>query len=149
MKWWKKLDYIGTLLIWYGFLYLPFSTLSNNLKKNRMSHTESHTVLIWKVFAFLSVITILEVFLGITKPPVLHLTPFLGTSLLNWIFLVLTLVKAYGIAWYFMHLKDEKTWFRRSIVWPFIFLVSYLAFFLLYEGGATYDVGLEWTRWTY
>ena len=114
-----------------------------------MSHTESHTGLIWRVFAFLSVITIVEVFLGITKPDFLHLTSLMGTSVLNWVFLVLTLVKAYGIAWYFMHLKDEKTWFRRSIVWPVVFLISYLTFFLLYEGGAVYDIAYEWTRWTY
>ena len=114
-----------------------------------MTHEKSHTALIWKVFGFLSLITIVEVFLGISKPKSLHLTPFLGTSLLNWIFLVLTLVKAYGIAWYFMHLKDEKTWFRRAIVWPVVFLIVYLAFFVLYEGGSLNNILNEWTRWTY
>lgn len=114
-----------------------------------MTHTESHTALIWKVFAFLSLVTIVEVYLGITKPDILHLAPLLGTSLLNWIFLILTLVKAYGIAWYFMHLKDEKTWFRRAIVWPVIFLIAYLAFYLLYEGNALYEIDTVWTRWSY
>lgn len=114
-----------------------------------MSHAGSHTGLIWRVFAFLSLVTIVEVYLGITKPDILHLKPLLGTSLLNWIFLILTLVKAYGIAWYFMHLKDEKTWLRRAIVWPVVFLISYLAFFLLYEGDAVYELSREWTRWTY
>ena len=114
-----------------------------------MTHEKSHTALIWKVFGFLSLITIVEVFLGISKPKSLHLTPFLGTSLLNWIFLVLTLVKAYGIAWYFMHLKDEKTWFRRAIVWPVVFLIVYLSFFVLYEGGSLNNILNEWTRWTY
>jgi len=112
-------------------------------------HAHSHTALIWKVFAFLSVVTIVEVFLGIKKPDFLYLTHFLGTSFLNWIFLILTLVKAYGIAWYFMHLRDEKTWLRRAIVWPVVFLISYLAFFLLYEGGALQDILREWTRWSY
>lgn len=114
-----------------------------------MSHAESHTALIWKVFAFLSLVTIVEVIFGIIKPDALHLTVFLGTSLLNWIFLILTLVKAYGIAWYFMHLKDEKTWFRRAIVWPVVFLVAYLTFFLLYEGDALMQIFSEWTRWAY
>lgn len=112
-----------------------------------MSHTQSHAGLIWRVFAFLSLVTIVEVFLGITKPDFLYLTHFLGTSILNWIFLFLTLVKAYGIAWYFMHLKDEKTWFRRAIVWPVVFLISYLSFFLLYEGGSLSDILATWTRW--
>ncbi|MDH3322940.1 MAG: cytochrome C oxidase subunit IV family protein [Flavobacteriaceae bacterium] len=114
-----------------------------------MSHTKSHSALIWKVFAFLSLITIVEVVLGIYKPDFLNLTQFLGTSLLNWIFLILTLVKAYGIAWYFMHLKDEKTWLRRAIVWPVVFLICYLAFFLLYEGEALGHIANQWTRWNY
>ncbi len=114
-----------------------------------MSHAKSHTALIWKVFAFLSLITIVEVFLGIVKPASLNLTKLLGTSVLNWIFLILTLVKAYGIAWYFMHLKDEKTWLRRSIVWPVVFLIACLAFFLLYEGDASGIIDQEWTSWSY
>ena len=114
-----------------------------------MSHAKSHTALIWKVFAFLSLVTIVEVFLGIIKPAALNLTQILGTSILNWIFLILTLVKAYGIAWYFMHLKDEKTWFRRAIVWPVVFLIAVLAFFVLYEGDAIGNIVREWTRWSY
>jgi len=116
---------------------------------HKMSHSESHshTALIWKVFAFLSLITIVEVILGILKPAGLYLTHFLGTSPLNWIFIILTLVKAYGIAWYFMHLNDEKTWFRRSIVWPVVFLILYLSFFLLYEGGALQDILHSITKW--
>jgi len=101
-----------------------------------MAHAESHAGLIWKVFGLLSVITVVEVIFGIYKPDSLHLSNFLGTSLLNWIFLILTLVKAYYIAWYFMHLKEEKTWLRRSIVWTAIFLIAVLSFFLLHEGDA-------------
>jgi cytochrome c oxidase subunit IV len=114
-----------------------------------MSHASSHTGLIWKVFGFLSVVTIVEVFLGIVKPASLNLTHFLGTSLLNWIFLALTLVKAYGIAWYFMHLRDEKTWFRRAIVWPIVFLIGYLAFFVLYEGDSIGMIIKSLTSWSY
>lgn len=113
------------------------------------SHQHSHAALIWKVFGFLSVVTIVEVVLGIYKPAPLHLTNFLGTSLLNWIFLILTLVKAYGIAWYFMHLRDEKTWLRRAIVWTVVFLIGYLSFFLLYEGGSLGMIDQVWTRWSY
>lgn len=104
-----------------------------------MAHAESHTGLIWKVFGLLSVITIVEVIFGIYKPESLNLTQFLGTSLLNWLFLILTLVKAYYIAWYFMHLREEKTWLRRSIVWTAIFLIAYLTFFVLHEGDALKD----------
>ena len=102
-----------------------------------MAHAESsHTALIWKVFALLSVVTIVEVILGIYKPDYLYLTNVLGTSILNWIFLGLTLFKAYYIAWYFMHLKEEKKWFRRAIVWTLVIYILYLSFYVLYEGSA-------------
>ena len=114
-----------------------------------MAHAESHTGLIWKVFGFLSLITIVEVVLGISKPDSLHLTNFLGTSLLNWIFLILTLVKAYGIAWYFMHLKQEKASLRRAIVWTAVFLICYLAALLLIEGNYMGDILRGYTQWNY
>jgi len=114
-----------------------------------MAHAESHTGLIWKVFGFLSLITIVEVILGIAKPESIHLTKFLGTSILNWIFLILTLVKAYGIAWYFMHLKQEKAGLRRAIVWTSVFLICYLATLLLIEGNYMGDILSSYTKWTY
>lgn len=73
-----------------------------------MAQAQSHKALIWKVFGILTIITLVEVVLGIYKPNALHLTKVLGTSPLNWIFLILTLVKAYYIAWFFMHLNEEK-----------------------------------------
>jgi len=96
----------------------------------------SHKALIWKVFGILTVITLVEVVLGIYKPKALFLTNILGTSILNWIFLILTLVKAYYIAWFFMHLADEKKWFRRAIVWTLVLYILYLSFYVLVEGGA-------------
>ncbi len=112
-----------------------------------MAHAESHTALIWKVFGFLSLVTIVEVVLGIYKPPSLHLGIFLGTSWLNWIFIILTLIKAYGIAWYFMHLRDELTWFRRAIVWTVVFLIVYLTTLVLIEGDYKYDMLAPYLRW--
>lgn len=110
---------------------------------------ESNVGLIWKVFGILSLITIVEVIFGIIKPESLHLNIFLGTSLLNWIFLILTLVKAYGIAWYFMHLKHEKAGLRRAIVWTTVFLICYLAALILIEGEYIADVMSDYTRWSY
>ena len=46
-------------------------------------HAHSHTALIWKVFAFLSVVTIVEVFLGIKKPDFLYLTHFFNSLVVN------------------------------------------------------------------
>lgn len=115
-----------------------------------MAHTESHTGLIWKVFGILSLITAVEVVFGISKPDSLHLSSFLGTSILNWIFLILTLAKAYGIAWYFMHLKQEKAGLRRAIVWTSVFLICYLAILVLIEGNFKGDViSGRYTKWFY
>ncbi|APG60385.1 cytochrome C oxidase subunit IV family protein [Christiangramia salexigens] len=103
-------------------------------------HHESNTKRIWYVFAILSVVTIVEVILGIIKPVFLTDTFFLGMRLLNWIFILLTIYKAYYIAWSFMHLEHETKGLRRSIVWTAIFLICYLVFILLTEGGYIFDV---------
>ena len=92
---------------------------------------ESNTKRIWIVFGILSVITIVEVLFGIYKPKSLFFTNFLGMNLLNWLFIILTIVKAYYITWAFMHMEGEKKWFRRSIVWTVTFLILYLSFILL------------------
>ncbi|MGB0838322.1 MAG: cytochrome C oxidase subunit IV family protein [Flavobacteriaceae bacterium] len=112
-----------------------------------MAQGQSHTALIWKVFGILSFITIIEVILGIYKPDFLFLTPFMGTSILNWIFLILTIVKAYYIVWYFMHLGDEKKNFRTSIVLPLLILIPYLSALLLIEGSYLHDVLSPWVNW--
>ena len=101
---------------------------------------KSNTQKIWGVLIFLTIVTAVEVGLGITKPAILTRNFFLGMKLLNWIFIALTLVKAYYIAWDFMHLRDEKSSLRRAVVWTPIFLVSYLIFILLYEADYIYTV---------
>ena len=120
---------------------------------------KSNVTKIWGVFVFLSIVTIIEVALGIIKPEILMtaflspfeggfwatmgnilLSPFMFMKPLNLIFIVLTLVKAYYIAWDFMHLRDEKTALRRAIVWTPIFLVMYLVFILLVEADYIYNI---------
>ncbi len=106
-----------------------------------MSHAhESNLGRIWKVFGILSVITIVEVFFGILKPDVLHMNNFLSMNLLNWLFIILTLVKAYFIVWAFMHMEGEKSSLRWIVVSPIIFLVSYLLFILLVEADYIFEI---------
>ncbi len=63
-----------------------------------MSHDHvSNTARIWKVFGILSLVTIVEVILGILKPDSLFMNNVLGMNLLNWIFYALTIFKAYYI----------------------------------------------------
>jgi cytochrome c oxidase subunit 4 len=89
---------------------------------------------IWGVLILLSIITAVEVALGIYKPESLK-GQFLGMKILNWIFIILTIVKAYYITWDFMHMRDEVKALRRMVVWTAIFLILYLVFILLQEGG--------------
>jgi cytochrome c oxidase subunit IV len=113
-----------------------------------MAHAhESNKKRIWIVLVMLTVITTVEVAFGIVKPSYLHLTSFLGTSPLNWIFIILTLVKAYYITWAFMHMEGEKKWLRRSVVWTAVFLVCFLVTFLLVEGGYLYSTLAPLVKW--
>jgi hypothetical protein len=100
---------------------------------------KSNTQKIWGVLILLSIVTAIEVVLGIYKPAAL-MQPVLGMKILNWIFIILTIVKAYYITWDFMHMRDEKVSLRRMVVWTAVFLICYLVFILLQEGGYVFDV---------
>jgi uncharacterized membrane protein YfcA len=97
---------------------------------------------IWGVLILLSIITTVEVVLGIYKPESL-MAKFVGMKILNWIFIILTLAKAYYITWDFMHMRDEKASLRRMVVWTGVFLICYLIFILLQEGAYIDDVFLN------
>ena len=100
---------------------------------------KSNTQKIWGVLIFLTLVTAVEVALGIYKPEAL-MGQVLGMKALNWIFIILTLVKAYYITWDFMHMRDETPALKRMVVWTAIFLICYLLFILLQEGGYVFDV---------
>ncbi len=116
-----------------------------------MSHEHvSNTKRIWFVFGLLSVVTTVEVFLGIIKPDFLHMHNFLGMNLLNWVFYALTIFKAYYIVWAFMHMEGEKSGLRWSVVTPVIFLVLYLLFILLTEANYIFGVFKDSTiKWNF
>jgi len=104
---------------------------------------KSNVQKIWGVLAFLTFVTAIEVWLGIVKPESLSQEYFLGMKRLNWVFIILTLVKAYYITWDFMHMRDEKSSLRRAVVWTPIFLVVYLVAILLFEADYIYTVFKE------
>ena len=103
---------------------------------------KSNVQKIWGVLIFLSIVTAIEVALGIIKPQPLMNT-FLSMKLINWIFVILTLVKAYYITWDFMHMRDETFGLQASVVITLIFLIAYAAFIFLVEGNYIYDVMYE------
>jgi cytochrome c oxidase subunit IV len=90
---------------------------------------------IWTVFAYLSVLTIVEVIFGYLRPGILVQNDVIGMSYLNWLFIILTIVKAYYITWAFMHMEHETKGLRRVVVWSGVFLICYLIAILLIEGG--------------
>lgn len=106
----------------------------------RGHHYESHSKRIWYVFIILSIVTLVEVVLGIFKPDFLVHNSFISLSLINWIFIVLTIYKAYYITWAFMHMENETAGLRRAVVWTAIFLIGYLVFIILAEGDYVYEV---------
>jgi cytochrome c oxidase subunit 4 len=89
---------------------------------------------IWRTFWILLIVTAVEVALGIIQPAALEV-PLFGTRLLNYIFIILTLVKAYYIVAFFMHLKYEKTSLKWTIYLPALILIPYLTFIVLTEGS--------------
>ena len=89
--------------------------------------------------------------LGIIKPEIL-LNYFLGIKLINWIFIILTIVKAYYITWDFMHVRDEKPFLKNTIVLPLLILIPFLLFILLYEGSYIFNImfdGLKAVSYTH
>ncbi len=90
------------------------------------AHSALNTKMIWRVFWILLGITIFEVSISFTSIP---------QNILLYTFIALTLVKAYYIVGFFMHMKFEAIPFQWSILLPFI-LIFYLIFIAIYEGSA-------------
>lgn len=80
---------------------------------------------IWRTFWILLFITIFEVGISFTAIP---------KPVLLYIFIGLTVVKAYFIVYFFMHLKHEWQSFQYAIILPFI-LIIYLIVIALIEGN--------------
>ena len=105
-----------------------------------MENTKLPKATLTLVFGLLSIITIIEVIFGIVKPEILHFNTFLGMNLLNWMFITLTIYKAYWIMWAFMHLEGEVIALRWAVVGTVVFLITYLVFILLVEADYIFEV---------
>ena len=96
---------------------------------------------IWFVTALLSIITIVEVAVGIVWPKA-DVSPGMWTAI-KYGYIVLTLVKAGYIVMVFMHLGDEKKTLKNMILVPYILFILYLIFICIME--ATH-VNAAWTN---
>ena len=85
-----------------------------------------------KVTIILTLITVVEVFLGAT----IKKEPGLIWTLVVVGFIVMTLVKARYIVMEFMHLGQERSNIRKTILIPYIFFVVYMIILIsILEGG--------------
>ena len=85
---------------------------------------------IWKVFWILLAVTTVEVLLGL-----FYQNWGIPFSLVKVTFIVLTVIKAFFIVAYYMHLKHENPYLKKLIIIPYVFLAVYLMILLLIEGG--------------
>ena len=96
-------------------------------------HDPKNKAVIWRTFWILLFITVFEVAIAFSP---------IGHNILMLIFIVLTIVKAYFIVAFFMHLKHEKPSFSYSIVLPFL-LIVYLIAMCIAEGSYIHLWGVK------
>ncbi|MBX7093531.1 MAG: cytochrome C oxidase subunit IV family protein [Flavobacteriales bacterium] len=87
---------------------------------------------IWKVTAILTLITTVEIIVGIYAPRYL-VTPTVWL-LIKFGYIGLTILKAAYIVLVFMHLGDERKNLRWVILAPYGLFILYLIFIVLTEG---------------
>jgi cytochrome c oxidase subunit IV len=85
---------------------------------------------IWKVFGVLLLITVIEFIIALWVLPNHYLSHHVG----NFVYICLTLLKAFYIVAYFMHLKFEKVGFQVVLTVSFIFILYFISLMLI-EGG--------------
>jgi cytochrome c oxidase subunit 4 len=102
-------------------------------ENTHIEHAGEHDIMtkgrIWKVFFILLAITVVEFILALAVPETV-----LPHSVKNFAYVVLTLVKAYYIVAFFMHLRFEKYALIVGILVSFIFII-YFIILMLTEGN--------------
>lgn len=88
---------------------------------------------IWKVMLILAAVTAVEFIIALAIP-----TSILAQPIKVYIYIALTIVKAFYIVGEFMHLSHERKSLIWSILLPIIFIV-FMLFIFLYQGSAIYD----------
>lgn len=85
---------------------------------------------IWQVAGVLLLITVVEFIIALWAIPGGHISQHTG----NYMYICLTLVKAFYIVGYFMHLKFEKLGLQLALSLAFIF-IGYFVVLMLIEGN--------------
>lgn len=101
-------------------------------------HDEAHGKVVrkklWMVFWIMLGITLFELFIGF------KFSESLGEINKEYLFIFLTVVKAFFIVWVFMHLGDEKKAMKYVIIAPYTLFIFYLAFMAITEGAYSYTI---------
>lgn len=82
---------------------------------------------IWEVFAILLVLTIIEFIIALWVIP----NGYMSHSVGNFLYIALTLVKAFYIIAYFMHLKFEKFGLQLCVSLVFLFIIYFIVLMLI------------------
>jgi hypothetical protein len=91
---------------------------------------------LWQVFFIMLAITIVELFIGIYAEQMGLLNELrMSTIPLKFIFIGLTIVKAYYIIYAFMHLGHENRLMKWLIIGPYTSFIAYLIFMGTYLEG--------------
>ena len=94
-------------------------------------HDEAHGKAVrkklWMVFWIMLTITIVELIIGAKVT--------MGEINKEYVFIFLTVVKAFFIVWIFMHLGDEKRAMKYALIAPYALFIFFLAFMCITEGA--------------
>lgn len=101
-------------------------------------HDESHGKVVrkklWMVFWIMLIVTLIELFIGFKYSEIL------GEVNKEYIFIFLTILKAFFIVFVFMHLGDEKKALKYVIIAPYTLFIFYLAFMAITEGVYSWHI---------
>ena len=115
------------------------SSETPNVHGDETGHAEHETMTkkkIVRVFLILLGITCVEFFVALVLAP----RQIIPRGIVNPIYIVLTLVKAFYIVAYFMHLKFEKVGLALAIIVPIIFIIGLI---LVLTNESHYWIGLR------
>lgn len=91
---------------------------------------------LWNVFWIMLVVTIVELIIGFKAAEWGLLNEDRTSSVaLKFIFIGLTIGKAFFIVFSFMHLGDEKKWVKYCILGPYMIFIIYLIFIIVGEAN--------------
>ena len=115
------------------------------------AHDDAHTFdrkLIWRTFRILLYITLFELVLAIGYYEMTFSNPHLVKHLLNGVFIVLTLAKAFFIIAEFMHLRHEIKNLIMTIAVPATLFIWFIISFL-WDGGSYKELRNRYDRHHY